>query len=1796
WFALALACLIVNAVGVVRVCRDKPAASSVKATLIAPPEGRLPPTGALRWRFSAAMVSGADTGRWTIIGPVSFQPDVKGSFCWTSPNELVFRPDQGWPACTPVAATLSADLRSLDLRPIATPAFFSLQTDPLTLNNVSQTTYVNQEGLLQMDFSAPVSMDELRFLLSFTNSTGTGMDYRIDSYGNDCKAIVSLSGASTNAFTLHLKAGLRSVAGPLGLTNDIVRALRFTDGFDLVGLLPDDDHNRPLEPHFISATFTAPPNAPASRSFIRIAPPLPFSVESEGQYGWRHRLRIFAEFKPGRNYTVIFQQGLPGEFGHRLEKDITRTVTFPEARPAVEFTAGGHYLSPRGNMLLPFRAIGINRCRLVLHRVYPNNLVYLALRLAGREYNRDGYPGDSLSRIIAEKDMPLDGDRNAIRELKIPLRELTDGQAGAFYAELTGDNGQEYRSAWQPLVISDTGLTVKRSERDLLVWANSIRTLEPLADATVKVFSHENQELFSGTTDPDGLALFTFAALPTNGTPFVVTAQRGDDITFLLLSDAEVNVKGGAGDRPYLTEGYEAYLFPDREVYRPGETAHLKAIVRGQDLFCPPPFPVELKVFRPDGRLLRTLGGMLGGFGTAEFAVVWPDFTATGPYRLELNIPKNPTPLGSTQVSVEEFVPPQIRVDIKTETARCAAGSEFSFEISAQHLFGPPAAGLLSEAAVEFMAIPFAPAGWEAFAFGDSRKPFQTMHGALGGKIMSSSGKAVFFSQASPYWSPPALLKALMLGTVTETGGRTVTAYAGRLIDRYPFYLGLHRPKGALSIGRPHAFEIVVLAPDGTPDGTLESATLTVEKLTWTSVLNKADNGTYYYTSEPQASLIASNTLGIEEGQAVFTFTPLSEGEYRLSAADPQSGASSCLDFDVSIPGQRYRALETPETVELKLDRDRYVAGEIATLLIKAPFTGKALFTLESSRILHRQVFTLTNNTAELSIPIRSDFAPNVYCGVSVLKPVVGEKLWSPHRAAGIVPLRVDIPEKKLRLTLSTPDTLRPRETLSVDVEVTDAAGQGVAAELVAAAVDEGICSLTQFQSPDPYAWFMAPRLPGASLHDLYARLMPEWEAGVADETSAPGGDGLAGLSRRLNPIKVRRFKPTALWSSTVKTDVYGRAQLAFDVPEFTGQLRLMAVGVNATGFGSAEKQVLVRRPLAVQSSLPRFLAPSDSFVMPVHLFNETGQDGEASVSVTCAGSLACPDGATSIVRRVWMAAGAETNLLFDLKALPTPGQAVCRLEAGLGDEPFSDAIELAVRPTAARITRADSGRLPAGRAESLTLPAGWLENTGHAEIHVSSLPGVTLGGGLRYLLDYPYGCLEQTTSKSFPLLYLADLAEQIQPGTLNSNGVAVLVQAGIERILGMQRYDGGFSLWPGCEPYPWGSIYATHFLVEAGKAGYTVPADSLQKACEYLERLLSQHREPGRSDDDYNRAYAAMVLTLAGKPQPGEIARIQGDPSRINPGIRAQIGAALLAAGLRRDAKDVLDALPVTSLHSYRENGGSLGSNVRDDALLLSACLETDPECPALPALVKRLETARARGRWYNSQENAMALMALGKYCRLMAKDRRPVTGRLVLPDGTARPFHAETHLRIPIPIAATGDLILENTGAGALYYTWTSDGVPADGQVAEADNGIKVRRDFLDLEGNPIPPGAFIQGRLYVSRLTLEAGPTAMENIVIEDLLPAGLEIENTNLKTTQAVPWVQARQTLPTIHTDIRDDRLLVFTGPFSGFKEYFYTVRAVTRGRFALPAISAECMYDPEIQSRHGAGTIMVKVTP
>ncbi|HUU44169.1 MAG TPA: hypothetical protein VM118_00425, partial [Acidobacteriota bacterium] len=620
--------------------------------------------------------------------------------------------------------------------------------------------------------------------------------------------------------------------------------------------------------------------------------------------------------------------------------------------------------------------------------------------------------------------------------------------------------------------------------------------------------------------------------------------------------------------------------------------------------------------------------------------------------------------------------------------------------------------------------------------------------------------------------------------------------------------------------------------------------------------------------------------------------------------------------------------------------------------------------------------------------------------------------------------------------------------------------------------------------------------------------------------------------------------------------------------------------------FGSASHEIIVRDRIVMQESFPRFVAPNDLVEGFVSVFNNLGRTADIDVTLDLDGPAGLISDSVVTLR---LPADGEGNATFCLHADLVPGVIRCRLAATSGNDTARTSFELPNRPAQPLKTMSGSGVVTAQEPATFTLPGGWVNGTDRYIVRTSSLVAVRFARDIQYLLRYPYGCLEQTTSRLFPLLYFNDLAKIVQPELFGGGGPSYFIQEGIARLRSMEFADGSFAFWRGgSRRHHWSTVYASHFLVEARKAGYHVEDDFYQRVLNNVTNI-ARGRSRDVSDKEH-RIYAAFVLAKAGQLTNTIVNYLKDVYADDLPAAaRFQMAGALALAGETDYAATLIPADVQPDLFEP-ETGGTFRSGVRSTAILLDVMLAIAPDHPSVPVLAQSLMESLGERRWYTTQSTSFALMALGAFF----KDRAApdFIGTLRIAGDSAYAIDTASFM-LTKQDCADREVTISIDGAGPCFYYWQASGVSVAHAAEEFDRGIKVRRTYLDENGDALDTDSIRLGCRVIGVITAEAENKPLDNVVINDLIPAGFEIENPRIKTSPALSWIP-QQAQPIDHQDIRDDRLLIFTDLRPGRPlRYFYSLRAVSAGEFVVPPVAAECMYNPVIAGAASSGRMVIK---
>lgn len=1509
------------------------------------------------------------------------------------------------------------------------------------------------------------------------------------------------------------------------------------------------------------------------------------------------------------------------------------TLEVPARKPRLSFRTKGRYLPKDAWRSLPLEHVNVPQARLTVRHVPPQNLAFW---LSG-----DEALSSRTSDVVLQETVTLGGADDAAETTWLDVGALLPGAGrGVYELSIEGiDDAGQARDASR-LLLTDMHLVAKRSgtepgrpyPREVWGWALGVHDNAPLSGVELRLLRPSGHTLATCRTDSSGGCLLTVPEPGVDETaPMAIVAQKGDDLTYLKFDELQVRPEADVTGLPYRDSvAYRAAVWTDRGVYRPGDVAHVAAVLRQRSYVAPDEaVPVVVKVEDPQRREVRRQVLDTNAAGAIALDVPFADFATTGSWRVALEVAERE--VGAATFNVEEFVPERLAVTATVPDGAKAGGWLLSDEVpvqtEARWLFGGSAAGHRVEVECELVSRPFSPEGgagggqarWSyGPAFLEEGAPPPVDLGRIE-EHLDDEGKGSFRCPA-PSRGAAVLGPAELVARVSVfegDSGRSTKATARGPVHPAAYYLGLSTSLDKADEG--DAFKVqgkVVDWQGKTQASAVSQVQLRLYRLEeeygW--VWDERTDDTEYrrllrrVLEEERAVPVQGGAFQadlVATGDGAGWLVEVKAGDARTERYVEGDGRDWYWDPWDSYVDQTPRP-QKPTFLPVTAPALAQV-GETVEVTTRAPYAGRMLLTVETDRVQHQEWRQVQAGDVSWKVPLDVDdgeggtFAPNVYVTALLLKDphLESAQAFVPDRAFGATSVKVQPAAFSHQVKLSAPTEVRPWAPLKVSLDV-GAVDEPTWATV--AVVDQGILSLTGFQTPDPRDQVFARRALGVDSFETIGWTLLTEPGGASSRT---GGDASGGMGGR-----VQMVKPVALWSGLVAVPTSGKLDLDFDIPGYRGELRVMAVVAGSRKLGAAEARVTVRDPIVLQATLPRFLVAGDLARIPVRLTNTSGQPQQVTVAVELTDldtGLPAPAGRSPALElvsppggAVKLADGASETVLFTVAARRAPAAAKMVVTATAGKLVSREELELPIGRAEPEVRVVTQVPLAAGDTSLAAALDGWVEGTDQSSVWVTGSPYASALTHLGYLVRYPYGCIEQTTSSTRPLLYVRSLVEQVDPGLVAQGTVDEMVAHGIERVLSMQTPSGGFAYWPGgSSPTLWGTAYGTHMLLDARQAGFEVPDGALTSAVRWLEQQVG-----GRLSADGETAYAHYVVARAGKGRPAQALRVLEDLQARDKSrsqgwerLQAQEQEYLLMAALHLSGDHRYEAqlkrLDAADFQVVRGNDWSFWSALRGRGLVLSVFQDLFGADPAGQQSADRLAAvlSRQRSHWYTTQELAWAITALGK--RIQAGDAA-LSGAQLLVDGKAVTGKGNGAWALHLASAADKVQVRLPSLKGQAWAVVTTRGVRSTEPVPMGGQGLSLERTYVDADGAPLDPARLPLGTPIYVRVDLDNDTGRyQENIALVDRLPAGWEIENSRLSGAELPQWASELDLWSADHMNLRDDRVEVFGSlPPGGERTVVYAVRAVTSGTFVLPPVQAEAMYDPDLWARRAGGSVQV----
>jgi alpha-2-macroglobulin len=1768
-------------------------------------KGEVPQLGNLTFRFSKSLMADSLLNIWDSAAYISFEPKIPGRFRWESPDQLVFSPLQPLKPATNYKAKIGSEvLRYSKYNSVKDGDKISFHTPDLALDNAQVIWMLQDESsktaVPQVDlyFNYAINPASLKEKLN-VEVGGVKADYSVLTASEDNKISLRINGLKNEDKDYETKItigkGLKPAAGTNATADDIKSSISIPSPYVLN--IQSVDANHDGEEGTVKVTTSQQLTGDNINSLIKFSPEIKFTVEQNND-GFTIRSD---KFDVEKGYSLTIARGLHGRIGGILKEDYNGSVAFGKLEANVKFTnSKAVYLSKRGSKNIEVQITSVPKVKLVISKIYENNLLmssrygYYPKDNNEAEYSSYSEEGDYEGDAAADIQL---GD--VIYEKEIDTRSLPKSGAGRLLnISQFEDRLPEFKGIYHVMIrstddywvrdsrfisLSDLGLIAKEGEDKIYVFTNSVKTADPVKGVNVFVYSANNQLIGNGSTDDNGVAEVAYSKKDFNGfKPAMIIAKTADDFNYLPFNNTRVNTsRFEVGGKRNNTSGLDAFIYAERDIYRPGEKVNYAVVLRDHQWKSPGDIPIKMKFLLPNGKELKAFRKNLNEEGAAEGNIDISVSAITGSYTLEVYT-SNDILLGSKNFSIEEFVPDRIKVSTKTDKTSLRTGESAKLSINAVNFFGPPASNRNYETEIQIKQKYFSPEKFNDFRFSLANQSSFSDKDNREGKTDNEGNASESFVVKDNY-ANMGLLQANFYTTVFDETGRPVSRLASVDIYTQDVFYGIkddwfyYYP-----LNQPVRFPMVAVNKDG--NSISATAKIEVIKHEYRTVLTKS--GDYFrYESQKEDKQMIETEVSIGK-DFVYNYTPRSPGDYEVRVYKP--GATTYVKrnfYSYGSWGGDNNSFEVSNegNVEIELDKKSYYTGESVKALFKTPFSGKMLVTLETDHLISYQYVNVDKRTAEVTLPLTGVHVPNFYITATLVKPheVSDIPLTVAH---GYQSVKVEEKSRKIAVDIMAAKSVRSRTHQKVTVKATPGS------YVTLAAVDNGVLQVSGFETPDPYNYFYQKKALQVSAYDLYPLLFPELRATL----SSTGGDGDLSMDKRVNPMPAKRIKIVSYWSGIAKTNTSGEADFEFDIPQFSGEVRLMAVAYKDQSFGSGENTMTVADPIVISTALPRFLSPGDTITVPVTLSNTTEKTSEVKAALSLQGPFKIIGNNT---QNVSLNAKSEGRILFQVAADPSIGTGkIAVLVNGMGEK-FTDETEISVRPPSTLQKVTDYGSIAGGSSKAISIGlSDFIPASVNYQLVVSRSPALELANQLTYLVQYPYGCTEQTVSAAFPQLYYGDLADLMQLNKENKVNANSNILEAIRKIKMRQLYNGAVTLWDGEDKEDWwATIYAAHFLLEARKAGFDVDNSLTETMLGYISNRLKNkelityyyNRNQNRKIAPKEVAYGLYVLALAGRANVPAMNYYKASPDMLALDSRYLLAAAYATAGDKRSFTAMLPSA-FTGEESVAQTGGSYYSDVRDEAIALNTLIDVDPGNAQIPVMVKHVSDKLKSRNWLSTQERAFSFLALGKFTR--GTNKSDVSGDIKVGGKIIAKIENGQWRGDKSALKSTNVEIATN-GNGRLYYFWQAEGISASGSYKEEDSYLKVRKRFYDRFGKPITGNTFKQNDLVIVGITLERSfSTTIENVVITDLLPAGFEIENPRTKEIPGMDWIKDAST-PTA-LDVRDDRIHFFVDAYNNKQTYYYAVRAVSPGQYKMGPVSADAMYNGEYHSYNGAGIIKV----
>ncbi len=1569
-----------------------------------------------------------------------------------------------------------------------------------------------------------------------------------------------------------------------------------------------------------------------------------FSNQSDVSYTINgSEVKVFANGNLDGNYTVNVNSGIKNTWGDILEQAFTSNINFENKLPSVKIFGKGNILPNAGRLVLPFESVNLNAVDISIIKIYENNVPRFLQdnSLDGNSSLRRVARPVVEKTLRLDDDKTLDLHKN--QRFSLDIDKFLKTEQGAIYRVTIGfrpeyslyskvdttnrsgdDEEEEYgnyyddesqsgvdddedfwrrydtyypygynwerrddpnsksyynkdRWATRNILASNIGLTAKRgNDNRLAVAVSNILTAEPMGDVDLEIMDYQQTIIGKGKSGSDG-----FANIELKRKPYLLVAKKESERGYLKLDDgnsltlSRFDVSGEE-----VKNGIKGFIFGERGVWRPGDTMFLNCIIEDREGKLPQDHPVEFSLYTPSGQLYKhdVKSGAEDGFYLFK-----TNTDASSPTGNWLAKVKCGGAVFEKRIKVETVMPNRLKINVDFgKDPLLGTGGTTAGSINAKWLFGAPGKNLKAKIDASLYAKQTSFAKFAGYVFDNPASDYSTQTKTMFDGTLDAEGNASLKPAFETDEAAPGMLNANLLIKVFEPGGTFSIDNVNMNYSPYASYAGLKLPEGEkpfnyLVAGKTHTAELADVDAKGNPVGNGARLAVQFYRIQWRWWWDDNGDNLSNFTQNSYNKLIKSDTVAVTNGKGQWQFktSPTEWGRYLLLVKDLKSGHTTGTAFYIDDAGWQSRNGEEDQSAATMLsfssNKEKYNVGDEIQLNIPSSKGGRILVSLENGSKVIRSFWQETEQgQTKVTFTAEQGMAPNIYATVSLLQPHSQTVNDLPIRMYGSIPIFIEDKNTLLKPVLNMASGIRPEQQASFTVSEQE----GKEMTYCVAIVDEGLLDLTRFKTPDPHSAFYAREALGVKSFDMFDYVIGAWGGGL-ERILTIGGDADAG------PVKQKtanRFKPVVAYFGPFHLGKGEKQTKTFQLPAYIGSVRAMLVAAHKGSYGFAEKNVAVKKPLMLLATMPRVLGPGETIKLPVTVFAMENNIKNVSLSLQSNPYLEVIGNGS---QNISFTQAGEQMAYFDVRVRPNVGIGKIKLLASSGSEKAGYEVELDIRNPNPPVTSVNEMVLGAGQQWNITASPIGSPGTSTAVVEISSVPPMNLQKRLDYLIQYPYGCIEQTTSSVFPQLVLNQLTDldDYKKSLVDKN-----IKAGILRLQNFQRPDGGFSYWPGlAESDAWGSNYAGHFLLEAQANGYFVSDYLLQQWKNFQRGRANSWTVTGENyyGADLDQAYRLFTLALAKAPELGAMNRLK-EFKYLSAEAKWRLAAAYKLSGQENTALQLISGLPTTFAERTKP-GFTFGSELRDQAMVLETLTLLGRKTQAAQ-LLTTVAAKLSEDSWYSTQTTAYSLIAIAKYCGKNPSGSKIIAKTAI--GGKATDINSAAYIRqLPVPLQnGSSSVSISNKGNNTLYVRLITQGHPLSGDSLHVNNNpavLSMNVSYVTQDGKALDVTKLTQGTDFVAKVVISntGRRGRYDEMALSQIFPSGWEILNARMTGGEG-----AFKSSSSTYQDVRDDRVYTyFDINENETLTYYVQLNASYLGRYFMPGTYASAMYDNSINA-------------